>query len=294
MTPRISLFLAAGTACVASNASAQEAGADYANDDYVIAVPADVATSAPVTIEPLSEAQVDMQAVAPAVRSIPPRAQQSTGVGYAQTPAIAPVTAVPAYGSSMPSGNPIVAPVQHPMVTAARPVYTNRQGQPSYYVYPSGAVGGGQGMTYGQPGQLPVPPGGQVVTFDRAAWLRECDARLGSYEEQDRGKILGAVGGAVAGGIIGNRVAGRGNRVLGTVIGAGAGAATGGVIGDSIDDGNTQRVSAYAECEAYLNDYMQSAIAGTLEPQPNYYGQQYMLIPVEVWVPQQAIYREVE
>lgn len=48
------------------------------------------------------------------------------------------------------------------------------------------------------------------------------------------------------------------------------------------------------ECESYLDDYMASAAAGQLQPQPAAYGQQYMLVPVTVTIPQQAVYREVE
>lgn len=291
MTPRISLLFAAGTACIASTAAAQDAGADYANDDYVIAVPVEMAEPEVVGIQVLSEEQTDRQAVTPATRVIPARQPQPVDVVYSQTPTIQPVVTNCGYEYSVPSGNPMVQPAQ----PVQQPVYT-AQGQqqvPVYYAYPVGSPTG-QPMAYGQRGQYALPPGAQVVTFDRATWLRQCDERLATYETQDRGKALGAIGGAVAGGVIGNRVAGRGDRLLGTVIGAGAGAATGGVIGDAIDDGQTRRISAYAECEAYLNDYMQSAMAGTLDAQPGYYGQQYMLVPVQIMVPQQAIYRDVE
>ncbi len=79
-----------------------------------------------------------------------------------------------------------------------------------------------------------LPGGGQLVSFDREAWLAECRARVGTYEESDRARLIGTVVGAAAGGLIGNRVAGSGNRVGGTVIGAGTGAVAGSVVGDAI------------------------------------------------------------
>ena len=52
------------------------------------------------------------------------------------------------------------------------------------------------------------------------------------------------------GGVIGNRVAGRGNRVIGTVVGGTLGAVAGGAIGSGAD-----RRSARDYCEAYLDRY---------------------------------------
>ena len=137
-----------------------------------------------------------------------------------------------------------------------------------------------------------LPAGGQVVAFDRLAWLDECRARLDTYDnESERGKVMGALIGGVAGGVLGNRIAGAGNRTPGTLIGAGAGVAAGMAIGDAIDDRNRSRSDSYGQCEAYLDDYMRSvtAEAGSVQyVQPG----QYMLVPVTVSVPQRVIYRE--
>ena len=137
-----------------------------------------------------------------------------------------------------------------------------------------------------------LPAGGQVVAFDRSAWLDECRARLDTYDnESERGKVMGALIGGVAGGVLGNRIAGAGNRTPGTIIGAGAGVAAGMAVGDAIDDRNRSRRDSYGQCEAYLDDYMRSvtAEAGSVQyVQPG----QYMLVPVTVSVPQRVIYRE--
>lgn len=137
-----------------------------------------------------------------------------------------------------------------------------------------------------------LPAGGQVVAFDRSAWLDECRARLDTYDnESERGKVMGALIGGVAGGVLGNRIAGAGSRTPGTIIGAGAGVAAGMAVGDAIDDRNRSRSDSYGQCEAYLDDYMRSvtAEAGSVQyVQPG----QYMLVPVTVSVPQRVIYRE--
>ncbi len=120
-------------------------------------------------------------------------------------------------------------------------------------------------MTYvpsGGAGAFPVPPGGRIVQFDRAAWLAECRDRLSTYEDDKRGEVIGALAGAA--------------------------------IGDAVEGDPQPSAEAYAECEAYLDDYMASAQSGALSGAPAYYGQEYMLVPVTVTVPQRAVYREVE
>lgn len=77
----------------------------------------------------------------------------------------------------------------------------------------------------------------------REAWLDECRSR---YRDSN---IEGGLIGGVLGGIAGNRIAGRGNRILGTV----AGAIVGGVAGTAIDSLEGGRGD---ECEAYLDRYM--------------------------------------
>ena len=39
---------------------------------------------------------------------------------------------------------------------------------------------------------------------------------------------------------------------------------------------------------------MESARSGELQMAPAYYGQEYMLVPVTITIPQRAVYREVE
>ena len=169
---------------------------------------------------------------------------------------------------------------RYPSVTTAQRVVTKRR------MYTQGSQGK-------QVEVIGLPAGARVVQFDREAWLAECRSRLATYDETDRGKVLGAVIGGAIGGVAGNRIAGDGNRVLGTVVGAGIGAAAGSAVGDSIDDTRRGAASPYGECEAYLDDYMESAAAGELRHSPSYYGQEYMLVPVTVSEPQKAVYREV-
>lgn len=45
----------------------------------------------------------------------------------------------------------------------------------------------------------PVPAGGQLVTFDRGAWLASCHERLATYPESARDAALAALGGAAMG-----------------------------------------------------------------------------------------------
>lgn len=102
--------------------------------------------------------------------------------------------------------------------------------------------------------QLPVPAGGRIVTFDRSAWLAECRARLATYGETERADVLDR-------------------------------------------QRRRQVTSAPAqgdECQAYLDDYLADAMAGTLENRTPVYGQEYMLVPVEIAVPRRPLYRDVE
>lgn len=163
-----------------------------------------------------------------------------------------------------------------------------------FHTMPANTV---RSMTYvpsGGAGAFPVPPGGRIVQFDRAAWLAECRDRLSTYEDDKRGEVIGALAGAALGGVLGNRIAGRGNRTLGTVAGVVAGGLAGAAIGDAVEGDPQPSAEAYGECEAYLDDYMASAQSGALSGAPAYYGQEYMLVPVTVTVPQRAVYREVE
>ncbi|WP_248284179.1 glycine zipper 2TM domain-containing protein [Qipengyuania pacifica] len=210
------------------------------------------------TIDPSDSAYAGNETV-PAARSIPARA----GADFVTTP-------TPAAGS---------APVIYRDASRSAPMPSARRTEnvPGTTTY--------NAATY-------LPAGGQVVAFDRLAWLDECRARLDTYDnESERGKVMGALIGGVAGGVLGNRIAGAGNRTPGTLIGAGAGVAAGMAVGDAIDDRNRSRSDSYGQCEAYLDDYMRSvtAEAGSVQyVQPG----QYMLVPVTVSVPQRVIYRE--
>ena len=105
----------------------------------------------------------------------------------------------------------------------------------------------------------------------RAGWLSECRRNHGNGN-----MVGGAVIGGVVGGVIGNRVAGRGDRVLGTVAGAAVGAVAGGAIGRAADGR-----SARDYCEAYLerNTAWQ---AGSGYGQGGY---SYGYVPMTVMVP---------
>ncbi len=81
----------------------------------------------------------------------------------------------------------------------------------------------------------------------------------------------------------------RGDRLAGTLIGAGAGALAGMAAGDAIEDGSRRRTNSQGQCQAYLDDYMQQAMASAGTVQYNQAGQ-YMLMPVTVTVPQRAVY----
>ncbi|MCV0383257.1 MAG: glycine zipper 2TM domain-containing protein [Erythrobacter sp.] len=143
-----------------------------------------------------------------------------------------------------------------------------------------------------------LPNGARLVEFDSAAWLSECSDRLADYDENDRGKVIGALLGAAAGGFAGNRLA-DGNRFAGTALGAGTGALAGAAIGDSIDDhadrraGERSRANADSYCAAYLDDYLTRASNHAGHGTAYVPGQQYMLVPVSVPVARQVEYRDV-
>ena len=108
-------------------------------------------------------------------------------------------------------------------------------------------AGEGDGGTYEYappPGSV-LPGGGELVTFDRTAWLAECRARLTGYSVSERARAMAAL------------------RDLGLD----------GVPLDNADGAD--------ECERYLNAYV--ARAQTLPaPTTTMPGRQYMLVPVTV------------
>ena len=247
--------------CLASPAAAQELY--YEDGAYLYAVPAPAGETVVVT----------------EIETVEPNETIETVETVETIETVEPVTArrvIPARA----------APAREPQVVV--PAYTPT-GEYAYSTPPAYYGQGGGG--YRSTGYL--PGGGQLVAFDREAWLAECRSRLATYDENDRGKALGAIGGAIVGGAIGNRVARSGDRLAGTVIGAGAGALAGGLVGDAIDDRNDRRRSRYAgdECSAYLDDYMARA---SQQPAPvaTMPGQQYMLVPVTVPIAQHRVYTD--
>lgn len=172
-------------------------------------------------------------------------------------------------------------------------------------VLPAARVDGDAAGTYSS-SYAPAPPasgtslpnGARLVEFDPDAWLSECSDRLSGYDENDRGKIIGALLGAAAGGFVGNRLA-DGNRFAGTALGAGAVALAGATIGDSIDDRSDRRAlergraNADSYCAAYLDDYLTRASNHGGYGTSYVPGQQYMLVPVSVPIARQVEYRDV-
>lgn len=279
--------------CAASAATPVAAQQIYYEDgEYLYAVPApvmarDAVVSQPVeTTVPIDDDEVIYETAEPRIaarRVIPSRdapVQRATPqiILPAPQPTYAYPTSAPVIYSQAPQG-------QTGYVVASRSIPANGYGYaPAPQQY---------GYTAGTPQQGYLPGGGQLVSFDRNAWLDECSARLNTYEDSDRGQVLGGLIGAAAGGLIGNRVAGRGDRLGGTLIGAGTGALAGLAVGDAIDDRADARSgrSAYDDCRAYLDDYMNRA-SNHPAPTSTVAGQQYMLVPVSVPVAQQAVYRE--
>lgn len=101
---------------------------------------------------------------------------------------------------------------------------------------------------------LPPPPGvteaqgaGRQYPPDweaqRENWLVQCRRNQSVGGKQVGGVVIGGL----IGGVVGNRLAGKGNRVIGTVAGATVGAVAGGAIGDAAD-----KRAARDWCEDYL------------------------------------------
>ena len=252
---------ALGAIALALGTSAASAQTIYYEDgDYLYAVPA--AESVAVENDVVTSSVV-VPVTPPdgsAVRVIPPRDVVT------QQPIVLPDAAV------APASLPVIIP----------------QGVATGYGQAYAPASYGYGTRY-------LPNGAQVVEFDREAWLTECRSRLAGYDENDRGRVIGALTGAVVGGVIGNRVA-DGNRLGGTLLGAGVGGLTGSAIGDAIDDRADRRSFGSIEryCTDYLDDYMARAsnYGATTYGAAYAPGQQYMLVPVTVPVAQQVVYRE--
>lgn len=114
--------------------------------------------------------------------------------------------------------------------------------------------------------------------YDRAreAWLSECRR---NHRGRDRdGGLGGAAIGGVVGGVLGNRIAGRGDRVIGTIAGAAVGAVAGSAI-DRADGAGREADMDY--CERYLAQY--SGSYGYGQPAYGYtYAVPMMMVPVAV------------
>ena len=270
--------LATGTGLLASAAGAQTIY--YEDGDYLYAVPAETVVTQ--TVEPQADGAIVLppQDVAQPVFDYNPVVQPVGGTVVETTAPLGSVRSIPVRqaGESYRTATQVSAP--YPGAPASRnyPVYRGA------YAYQNAP----------QSGYL--PGGGQLVSFDREAWLAECRARVGTYEESDRARLIGTVVGAAAGGLIGNRVAGSGNRLGGTAIGAGTGAVAGSVAGDAIDDREDARRyrAGYGDdggyCAAYLDDYLARASQAAASTTTTVPGQQYFLVPVTVEVAQQPVY----
>lgn len=263
-----------GAAFSASGAAAQTIF--YEDGDYLYAVPADtVVTETVETQAPTTTVVVPMPDMAQPVFTYDPVVQPISGAVVEST--VVESTAPRGAVRSIPA-----RPIEeaYDATSYSAPVY---QGAYAYSSAPRSGY---------------LPGGGQLVTFDREAWLAECRARVGTYEDSDRARLIGTLAGAAAGGFIGNRIAGSGNRLGGTLIGAGTGAVAGSVIGDAIDDRNDARryQAGYADdggyCAAYLDDYLARASQTAASTTTTVPGQQYFLVPVTVEVAQQPVYSD--
>lgn len=264
----------------------------YEDGEYLFAVPAPVMAQDAVVSQAVEAPSVtgedgvtyNPSDTVTAQRVIPARnAPEQYAPQQIILPAPQPAYAGPAYAPIIYSPS---RQAQAPYVVASRSIPAGGYGYAPAAQQYSGYAAAPQQSGY-------LPGGGQLVSFDRNVWLEECSSRLSTYEDSDRGQVLGGLIGAAAGGLLGNRVAGSGNRLGGTLIGAGTGALAGLAVGDAIDDRNDARNSrsGYEECRAYLDDYMNRA-SNNPAPVTTVPGQQYMLVPVSVPVAQQAVYRE--
>jgi len=266
--------LAGGAGFAATGAAAQTIF--YEDGDYLYAVPGDAVVTETV------------EAPAPTTTVVVPMPDRAQPV-FTYDPVVQPIGGPVVESTVVESAGPRGA-VRSIPVRQADEAY-----RPAAY---SGPVYQGSYAYATAPRSGYLPGGGQLVTFDREAWLAECRARVGTYEDSDRARLIGTLAGAAAGGFIGNRVAGSGNRLGGTLIGAGTGALAGSVVGDAIDDRNDARRyrAGYADdggyCAAYLDDYLARASLTAASTTTTVPGQQYFLVPVTIQVAQQPVYSD--
>ena len=271
--------LAGGASITATSAAAQTIF--YEDGDYLYAVPADtVVTQTVETQAPTTAVVVPMPDMAQPVFTYDPVVQPVGGAVVEDTVVESTVVESTAPRGAVRSIPARLVDETYNSLTYSGPVY---QGTYAYATAPRSGY---------------LPGGGQLVSFDREAWLAECRARIGTYEDSDRARLIGTLAGAAAGGFIGNRVAGSGNRLGGTLIGAGTGALAGSVVGDAIDDRSDARryQAGYGDdggyCAAYLDDYLDRASQTAASTTTTVPGQQYFLVPVTVEVAQQPVYSD--
>lgn len=305
---------AAALALLPSGLCAQDP-IEYDNGDYLYAeTPAEAAPPTP------DEAAAE----GPGAARVIPTRRDAGATAFVPRPVVQPIPAVDpaAYTdaqvvhSALPQAPELETYAALPVEPAAPHVAPAApHAAPAVYPYPAiyrdGAPNGGASrVIYGggpisaprdytdisRDGYGAVPAGGQLVEFDREAWLAECRRRIAPqavYDDGDDGALIGAVAGAAVGGLAGNRIAGRGNRTAGTLVGAGLGALGGAVAGRALDRGERapEVDDSQQRCETYLDGYMASARSGGLHGQYSQSGQ-YMLVPVTVMVPQRAYYSD--
>ncbi|UVI39975.1 hypothetical protein [Qipengyuania spongiae] len=234
----------------------------YEDGSYLYAVPNDAAVTAQSEMNADTAPLLSEQPTA--VRTIPSRARSAERAQIV-LPDAPPSSALPVVLLTPPQGS----------VTPGTLTYG--------YGYPSPARGH-------------LPNGAVLVEFDREAWLSECNARLGSYDESDQSRIIGNLFGTAAGGFSGNRFA-DGNRFSGTVVGADARGLRGGKIDDAMDRrtgrGAWAQANADRYCAAYLDDYLTRASNHGGHGIAYNPGQQYMLVPVSVPIARQVEYRDI-
>lgn len=114
----------------------------------------------------------------------------------------------------------------------------------------------------------------------RGEWLEQCRERTAWRVERRDDGLGGAVIGGLAGGVLGNRIAGKGDRLVGTVIGAAAGAAVGVAIDQAEDRGHGYERGYDRDGGDYCAQYFDYYTRGGGYGGGWGYGQPMMMVPV--------------